>query len=206
MNEFCANNPTAAAGFMAKKFFGSEKVMSATAQLLARNKAVMKDLPVPGKVNNQPPISGYAAFVEAHADAFPDAQARQSVQSTPATQKQVSQKVVASQATVPQPAPASTRQSTAARQDVSSSKSIAQSVKDFLLPPGIPRDRGFIAGPGAWGFNKAKEAGRTFTGVDKKVRFEVSDEGTKLTLPKIMKGKTPIFKAPKNVIFKINAN
>lgn len=74
------NNPTAAAGFMAKKFFGSEKVMSATSQLLARNKAVLKELPVPGKAVNQPPISGYAAFLEKHADAFP-----QTVQKTTAT-------------------------------------------------------------------------------------------------------------------------
>lgn len=101
-----ANNPTAAAGFMAKKFFGSEKVMSATAQLLARNKAIMKELPVAGKVNNQPPISGYAAFVEAHSGAFPDAQVRQSVPTTPAMPKAQSLESSSLPATVPQPQPA----------------------------------------------------------------------------------------------------
>lgn len=52
--------------------------------------------------------------------------------------------------------------------------------KDRVLNPQKMNEGGFIAGPLALDFSKAKSEGKVFEGVDGKPRFEVSDEGAKL--------------------------
>lgn len=56
-----ANSPTAAAGFIGKKAFGSERVMSATARALSRNKGVKADIPAQ---RTEPQVNGYLEFLK----------------------------------------------------------------------------------------------------------------------------------------------
>lgn len=56
-----ANSPTAAGIFMAKKFFGSETVMSATARAIARNKGIKKNV----QANlGEARVNGYLDFLK----------------------------------------------------------------------------------------------------------------------------------------------
>lgn len=56
-----ANSPTAAAGFIGKKVFGSQRVMSATARALAKNKGVNANIPAE---RAEPALNGYLQFLQ----------------------------------------------------------------------------------------------------------------------------------------------
>lgn len=59
-------------------------------------------------------------------------------------------------------------------------KEIAKGIKELNDDIRKRSKGGFIAGPGAKGYDSAKLAGREFVGVDGKPRFEVDDSGAKL--------------------------